>query len=91
MQNARASRASGFVPDVLYRRYDGAMRGDGDDVVMWLLRAMCDVLPPGIERTNMLITIERDARLAWGGRRPYVAKRRPACPWLDERELDRSR
>ena len=51
------------------------MSGDGsDDVVLWLLRALCDraKLP-----TNAVIEVERDARIHWGGRRCYISKTAP--------------
>jgi len=51
------------------------MRGEGDDMVLWLLRLVVD-RGPRIE-SNAVIEVEMAARRHWGGQRPYVAKSSP--------------
>lgn len=46
------------------------MRGD-DDVVIWLLRALVDRAKLS---TNTVQEVEREARIHWGGRRPYIPR-----------------
>jgi hypothetical protein len=52
------------------------MRGDPDDIVLWLLRLIIDRVPR--VSSNVVIELEREARVAWGGKRAYVAKHRAA-------------
>jgi len=48
---------------------------DEQDMITWILRAVCDT-SPGIASEHLL-EVEIAARQHWGGARPYVAKRHP--------------
>lgn len=45
---------------------------DRDDIVLWFVRVINDRAPA--LSTNEIQDIEREARLVWGGSRPYVPK-----------------
>jgi hypothetical protein len=46
-----------------------------EDIVTWILRAVCDRVPSA--SSTSILEIEQLARNHWGGERPYIAKRSP--------------
>ena len=63
-------------------RYDCAVsRGPyfkEEDPVLWLMRELCDVLTPRVERTNGLLRVEERLRIELGGKRHCIRKRNGA-------------